>query len=210
MVKNVMELLEEINKGNFEKLPEKIKIDDEIFEKDDEKGNYFEKGFGISLLEIIADDTSKNLLESLKLPVEEVKEGMWKPKVGEEYWYVYDCEGPIVEAIWDNRDIDNNRYYLNNCFKTEKGAEQHLENLKTEVELRQLAEKLNGNEEIDWEDIFQEKNYLVYDFDEDDINDDYTCSYLQAHQIYCLNKKFKDKAIKKIGKEKLKKYLREE
>lgn len=50
----------------------------------------------------------------------------WKPKKGEEYWYVCfskRCDGWRVEDdIWDEYSDDYSRYIIGNCFKTKDEA----------------------------------------------------------------------------------------
>lgn len=214
MVKTVFELLSEIYNGNFYKLPEKIKIDGKIWEKGKNTRDYKEAGehWMWWLADYCANEYN-DVEDWLKLPVEEVEEVIgekWKPKIGEEYWYFYDWGDYIAKSIWTNRNRDNYRYYLNICFKTRKEAEQHLENIKTEAELRQLAEELNNGEKFDWEDTEQEKYYLYYDGEDEEVYGDFSYIAKFPKQIYCLRKNFKDKALEQIGKERIINYLKEE
>lgn len=213
MGKTVFGLLSEIYNGNFDKLPEKIKIDGKIFIKCNIYSDYKKVDGNGSSSEWLGEYLSNeydNIVDWLKLPVEEVEEGKWKPKKGEEYWYAYDCGTFITKAIWDNSKLDNYRYFLNICFKTVEEAEQYKEKIQTEIELRKLAEKLNNGEKIDWEDTEKEKYYLYYDSEDEEVYTDYIYMDKFPQQIYCLRREFKDKALKQIGKEKIINYLKEE
>lgn len=211
MVKTVFDLLSEIYDDNIDKLPNKIKVDSRIYYKNSLYDDYFTEPRGKGGNEILSDLREKNWLKDiLTLPVEEVEEGKWKPKIGEEYWYAYDCDPFITKAIWNNSKLDNYRYYLNICFRTTEEAKQHQENIITEVELRQLAEELNNGGKIDWKDTEQEKYYLYYDSEDEEIYTDYTYMAKFPKQIYCLDGNFKERAIEQIGEEKLKNYLMEE
>lgn len=54
---------------------------------------------------------------------EEVKEsGWWKPKASEEYYYLA-ASGEVYVDSWVNGGLDELRYSMGECFKTEKAAE---------------------------------------------------------------------------------------
>lgn len=202
----VIDLLNEIYNSNYDELPEKIKIDDEIWKRGEDCSDYFNK-----LSSLIAYlDSYYAVTDWITMDVEEVKENIkLKFNNDEEYWYVNDL-GRVNFTNWEDDNIDNYRYDTNNCFKTKEEAEQHLENIKTEIELRQLAEELNKGEKIDWNDIFQSKYFLYYNFTEKGVYKDWDYTAKFSKQIYCLDKNFKDKAMEQIGEEKLINYLKEE
>lgn len=164
-----------------------------------------------ALQEIIDEiEKRKCIYTEIEDEVKEVKESKWKPIIkGTSYFYV-DEEGEISTDQWVDDGIDNYRYYTENCFRTEYEAKQHLKNIKTGIELRKLAEKLNKGEKVDWKDKNQEKRFLRYDYNAGIILQYYTCNFKTVKTIYCLSEKFKDEAIKQIGKERLKNYLVEE
>lgn len=200
MGKTVFGLLSEIYNGNFDKLPEKIKINGKIFIKSSIYNDYKKVDSDGSPSEWLVEYLSNeydNIVDWLKLPVEEVEEGKWKPKKGEEYWYAYDCGTFITKAIWDNSKLDNYRYFLNICFKTVEEAEQYKEKIQTEIELRKLAEKLNNGEKIDWEDTEKEKYYLYYDSEDEEVYTDYIYMGKFPKQIYVDEAKDGLKSIKK-------------
>ena len=54
---------------------------------------------------------------------EKVKEsGWWKPKASEEYYYLA-ASGEVYVDSWVNGGLDELRYSMGECFKTEKAAE---------------------------------------------------------------------------------------
>ena len=68
---------------------------------------------------------------------EEVKEsGWWKPKFDEEYYFL-DNTGDVDVYPWQNDEIDEYRYSVGNCFKTEKAAERYRDYLKAIATVRQ-------------------------------------------------------------------------
>mgnify|MGYP000816198308 FL=1 len=128
----------------------------------------------------------------------------WKPDCGEEYYFI-GLFGGVCEFSWNNCPQDNYLYSQGNCFKTRHEAEEHLENLKTKAELRALAEELNGDEVIDWNDGEQWKYCIFYT---SRIASDERCTCQSQGAIYCLDPDFLDKAIKRIGEERLIKMIK--
>ena len=128
---------------------------------------------------------------------------------GERYWFLNSL-GEAELASDYNGDEDDFSYNIGNYFETEEQAKNYKEKLLIEQELRDIARELNKGEEIDWEEKEEYKYYLYYNFVNNEINyRSYTIIKLQGI-IYCLNENFKDVAIKRIGEERLTKYLKGE
>lgn len=85
-----------------------------------------EKTIDISVLPEAEQDLIKALFdkccERVKPKVVEVKRKVWKPKIGEHYWYLYG-DGKISTITWCGSKLDADRYKLGNCFRTEEEAE---------------------------------------------------------------------------------------
>lgn len=61
---------------------------------------------------------------------EEIKESTrWKPEMGQKYYFL-DGGGFAYDNRWDDDSVDNGRFEIDNCFKTEEEAEQVVEYLK--------------------------------------------------------------------------------
>lgn len=143
-------------------------------------------------------------IEKLK---KEKKGKRWKP-VNDDNYYILNDLGKINTSRWRNDPIDNFRFSQNNCFRTEQEALKHLENLKTKAELRALAEELNGDEVMNWETLFQYKYHLYCDNRKDNLEQDYNDQFQKQGIIYCLDPDFKDKAIERIGEDRLIKMIK--
>lgn len=212
MIKHVFELYSEIYKGNIDKLPEKIIVGGIKFYKNKYYKDYYTKLISSEetrLINILGERLDADTEDILQLPVVEEKEEKWKPKKGEYYWYV-DLNGNVDDYSWNYDNADNFLYNTGNCFKTKEEAQKHLDNINTEIELRELAEELNDGEEINWHNANQGKNYFYYDYYDDCIYSDKESTEKNAKTIYCLDYNFREKAIEKIGEERLKNYLKEE
>lgn len=132
-------------------------------------------------------------------------------KRGEIFWYL-DEFGEVGETYESYSKEDDFNYNVGNYFKTKEQAENYIEKLLIEQELKDIALELNKGEEIDWEDNNQYKYYLYYNFESNKICSIYGYENIAKFQgaIYCLDKNFKHVAIKRIGQERLAKYLKGE
>lgn len=134
--------------------------------------------------------------------------GRWKPEIGEPYWFFNsdknDCHVTSRKRI-ENDPQDYYNILIGNCFKTEKEVLFALEKQKIKVELQDFAD--NGNEgwKPNWNDINEEKYFLMYDYNIKDIR----CScngVFKTNSIYFRSKYEAERAITIIGEERLKKY----
>ena len=68
---------------------------------------------------------------------EEVKEcGWWKPKLNEKYFYVSGfCE--VLSDTWNDLEVDRDRFFVGNVFKTEGAAGRWRDYLKAIATVRQ-------------------------------------------------------------------------
>jgi hypothetical protein len=53
----------------------------------------------------------------------------WKPKPGEEYWFIWDT-GQIKNKVWGTWSYDERRWAIGNCFHTRQDAERAREGLQ--------------------------------------------------------------------------------
>lgn len=87
-------------------------------------------------MEVIAyvRSTLEHFPNILKDWFEEVEDpnGIWKPKMGDEYYYIlqYGLCGRVSRAPWENNDSDKLAYEIGNVFRTEEEAEKAVEWLK--------------------------------------------------------------------------------
>ena len=159
--------------------------------------------------------TRKELLEKIKavgfteeqeelikkcLGIEDKK---WKPKEEENFYFVNSC-GDIFINTFHNTCDDKFRILTNNYFKTEEEAEFKLEQIKVYNELKNFADE--NNEEIDWKSDTL-KHHIFYDYDENKPDIYGSISYEFIGQIYFSSRKLAEQAIKKVGADRIKKYL---
>lgn len=98
-------------------------------------------------------------------------------------------------------------------YATEEARDKAQFKLEIETKLKNIAERLNNGVKIDWDNYDQKKYFIIYDYkndnDNDNIYEDY--NFVVNHQgvIYCLSDKFLDEAKKEIGEEDLIKYFKD-
>ena len=138
--------------------------------------------------------------------IERLKEeqNIGRLKKGKQY---YTCYGDgSVESVMDNySNSDDRRYTLGNYFKTKEEAREVVEKIKIYTELKRLAERLNNGEKIDWKNISQMKYSIEYQHERKELCIFGNTVYQKQGSVYCLEGRFKDIAIKEIGKDRLKK-----
>jgi hypothetical protein len=81
--------------------------------------------------------------------------------------------------------------------------------LEIETKLKNIAERLNGKEKIDWESEKKTKYYIVYDFINNSLKCGVSYTWKEKSTIYCLTENFLIEAKKEIGKENLIKYFKD-
>lgn len=105
-------------------------------------------------------------LEALQKEAEMQKEQEelkpWKPKDGEDYFYI--SIGFAVDS-WENvdDDMDKCNFRIGNYFRTEERAEQVAEKMRLLLRLEQLHDQLCPDYEPDWKNEDEHKFYLFYD-----------------------------------------------
>ena len=131
----------------------------------------------------------------------------WKPNSHDPYYYV-DSTGSTNDTYFIPSCNDIKRFNTYNCFRTKEQAKLEAENILVRRMLKDIARRLNRGEKIDWNNCGQSK-YAI-DLYLNDIYSQSAYAYKSQGTVYCLDKSFKDVAIKEIGEERLKKYLRGE
>lgn len=135
---------------------------------------------------------------------EEQKSKDWKPREGELYFYI-NSNGEIEYRYYKNRNINDKRRICNigNYFKTEEEADHTMEKLKVIRELQDLS-----NIKLNMSNFKNNKIYFItYDFTENRIVPLFNnISRSIPFNVYFSTKEDCEKAITKIGKERLERY----
>lgn len=119
--------------------------------------------------------------------------------------YYFVDHNNLVLSTYDGYDTaDDYCYYSHNYFKTKEGADKYARVLKTEMLLRQYADK--HNEDMPWDGRCQ--HYAFYlNVNSNVIFADYYTFSKEARKIYFSSKEIAEAAIEEIGEERIKEYL---
>lgn len=160
-----------------------------------------------------AENIQKSIVQiaELKSDIEEntiENSGRWRAEENETYFVVGNA-GDIAEIFESFSKFDNFHYKTRNYFETEKQAENYLKFLNIEADIRDIADKLNADNPVDWSDGEQKKYYMYFDY----MNGHIERSHINQSRpisIYCTNKYFIARCLSKIGKNDLEFYLKYE
>lgn len=135
---------------------------------------------------------------------EEKVSKIFKPKEGEKYYFLNTATDMVRHTSYDSNLSDIN-VKIGNCFKTVEEAEKALRRLQIRQQLRELADKLNNGEEIDWKNESQNKYYIFYSHSQRVLDTTYVRrDEIACGAIYCLRRNFLDEARESIGEDNLK------
>lgn len=162
-----------------------------------------EKTIDISVLPEVEQDLIKALFdkccERVKPKVVEVRRKVWKPKIGEHYWYLWG-DGNISTITWCGSKLDADRYKLGNCFRTEEEAKFVREKKKVEVELERYADEHNSK-------IIKKRFCIQYnDEDTKQLSCNFWSLKLQGAVMFTSRQLVFD-AIEAVGEDRIKKYI---
>lgn len=127
--------------------------------------------------------------------IEEFNDEKWKPKEGDEYWFVWD-DGFTVNIEWCESNGEDARIAIGNCFQTKEQADKAVEWLKAFKVLRDDVK----TKSIDWDDGKAGKWTVVYDYAEK-ILDTTVYYYSQTNVITFANEQEAIASIQNHNKE---------
>lgn len=155
---------------------------------------------------LIASNVSvENALANDWEVVEETKSKVWKPNIGENYFFI--TSSLEVNKFTNEGDmVDESIISSYNCFKTEEEAQHMIEKLKVIKELQNFAIE-NRDEEISWDEDSRYKFYIYFDYKWKMIRITWaTVAHGSPFNIYFASEKAIHDAIDSIGEERIKKY----
>lgn len=153
---------------------------------------------------LIASNVSvENALANDWEVVKETKSKVWKPNIGENYFFI--TSSLEVNKFTNEGDMVGESIISSyNCFKTEEEAQHMIEKLKVIRELQDLSNiKPNMSDYVKNNRIY----YIAYDFTQNRIVPLFdNISRNIPFNVYFSTKEDCEKAITKIGKERLERY----
>lgn len=129
------------------------------------------------------------------------KNKSWKPKEGDDYFYISRTGNVIRDTFMPLLSSDNDKVLFNNAFQTSEEAEHMLEKIKIINQLRKLSN-------INFNDTSDEAHYAIaYDVEANEITFNVSYYYKDLpFNIYFATEEALKKAVETIGEDNLKKY----
>ncbi|MHB0809282.1 MAG: hypothetical protein ACYCDV_07945 [Facklamia hominis] len=121
----------------------------------------------------------------------------WKPKVGEEYWWI-DVNGELYKDKWGNDEFDNNIFNHTDIFPTEEQAIFDRERKRIRRELMKYGKNFVPSHD-NWAFNYNYRYRIIGYW-----NSKYSC---HPFAIYFESEEMAKKAIKEVGEDRIKKYL---
>lgn len=146
-------------------------------------------------------ENEQKAIEEIDKELKRLDSKKWKPKIDEKYFYV-DYKADFFSTQNNNFNIDKRMLSIGNYFKTEEGAEFEVERLKVLEELKEFSYEFSDEE---WKNKAITKYLLSYDFFNNNILIIYWCM-VKYNTLYFKTDEDAEKAIEKIGEDRLKKY----
>lgn len=165
----------------------------------DSNENKFCTGDGVAITGIVFEAALADDWEV----VEEPKSKVWKPKPQEMYYFLAGDGTPTTKHNLDDGSVEK-FISIGNCFETGEEAKHMVEKLKVIKELKELSNiKFNMSDYVKNNKIY----YIAYDFTQNRIVPLFdNISRNIPFNVYFSTKEDCEKAITKIGKERLERY----
>ena len=143
------------------------------------------------------DDYLDEIHEDLLEPYIEKSKSIWGLQKGDTYYAINYSEMTVHSIEFCNDEYDLNNMELRNCFLTKNEAESELERVKIEAEMLTLGGRRKFDSDHD--------NYgICY---RDGISIVFCCCTMYQGPIYFDTRYEAENAIKKIGKDRIEKYI---
>ena len=139
-------------------------------------------------------------LEELKAKIEGLEDetdNRWKPKTGEDYWWV-DVDGELCKDKWDNGEFDNNLFNHTDIFPTEEQAIFDRESKRIRRELMKYGKNFVPGHD-NWAFNYNYRDRIIGYW-----NSKFSC---HPFTIYFESEEMAEKAVKEVGEDRIKKYL---
>ena len=159
-------------------------------------------------VKLIGEETIKKYLFGIEYICEEklhneeltnfrIEDILLFPETDEEYWFIYSF-GEIDNEKWLDFQVDKDRLYIGNVFKSEEEAKFQVEKLKVLAELRRYSREFK----------YGSANFCLHSYGTHDefVYNNYSYQKCQGALYFESEEVLKD-AIRKVGEERIKRYL---
>lgn len=137
-----------------------------------------------------------------KLAKKEKKNSIWKPQIGDTYYFI---DGSSANySTWDDDFIDRDWFAIGNCFQTKEEAEEALIKIQMQTKWKQMSLEA-GEADNPWD---RKHNHYFVEWDTEDKKLDIDCNAIFFTQkTYFPTEESLEAAITELGEENIKKYI---
>lgn len=148
----------------------------------------------------------KEELGKLEEKLKTLKSGVGRqiPKNGDTYYFI---NFKVYKDRWANDSFDQQRFNSYNYFKTEEEGQKEIGRRLIKAKLNEIANRLNGGQDIKWDSAVQRKYYLTLS-NEGSLNLSFSLIDKTEGATYCLSQDFLEIAVDEIGEQVLLDYMK--
>lgn len=147
-------------------------------------------------------------IKELQAIVNRMPDNKNEVETGYVYWFIND-DGKVDMTSHQNTEEDIARDAIGNIFMLREYAESKVEYMKVHKQLKEIAHELNNGVEIDWKNTDALKYAISFDYKRRAIVLDWFQYTKHPNLVYCISNEFLVEVFKRIGKEKIERYLKE-
>ena len=169
-----------------------------------EKDTYFFNKKFIKILKKLINEEKKEKVEDFEIASDGRIIAINNLKSEQKVYTIYGTETDLYHLGFVNEMIS-----LGSLYATAEARDKAKFKMEIETKLKNIAERLNKGQKIDWDEERPYKYSIFYDFKNYALCQSYATRQKDVGQIYCLDAIFLNVAKKEIGEENLIKYFKE-
>lgn len=148
----------------------------------------------------------KEELSKLEEKLKTLKSGVGRqiPKNGDTYYFI---NFKVYKDRWANDSFDQQRFNSYNYFKTEEEGQKEIDRRLIKAKLNEIANRLNGDQVINWDSAIQRKYYINLDTGVS-LGLSFSLINKMEGTTYCLSQDFLEVATEEIGEQVLFDYMK--
>ena len=156
-------------------------------------------------LEQKSEELKKQLDELKNVKIDGTKT-KWIPSRMEVFYFINN-DLDVIENVCAKTDFEKPLIEIGNCFKTEEEAQFIVDKIKYTLMFKHYVEE--HSEPLDWENEFQWKWSIFYNYVIHKIELDYAKRFKEQGTIYASSEEILQDAIEYVGEDNVKKYILE-
>jgi hypothetical protein len=166
---------------------------------------FYNKEFVKTLQKFIKEKQEKEKVEDFEVAEDGRITKINNLESEQKIYTIYGTETDLYHLSFVNEMIS-----LGSLYATAEARDRAKFKMETEIQIKNIAERLNKEQKIDWEDARQEKFSFFYNYESKTLDwwgSSHSCQ--KQGTIYCLDRNFLEVAKQEIGEDNLIKYFKD-